>query len=146
MGRSVPSLGIALFVAAAGLFAATQAGCGADDPESAAVPADTTSTHLAAPHVRQPAHPRPYAGPAATTSRHVAAPHVRQPAHPRPYAVPAGAVLVSSATDLAAALANGTREVIVLAPGVYDNPQPFVDRDGDRLYAARLGRAGLKEG
>jgi hypothetical protein len=121
MGRSVTSLGIALVVAAAGLFAATQAGCGADDPESAAVPADTTSTH-------------------------VAAPHVRQPAHPRPYAVPAGAVLVSSATDLAAALANGTREVIVLAPGVYDNPQPFVDRDGDRLYAARLGRAVLKAG
>jgi hypothetical protein len=53
---------------------------------------------------------------------------------------------VSSSSDLAAALANGRREAIVLAPGVYDNPRPFADRDGDRLYAARLGRAVLKAG
>jgi hypothetical protein len=110
-----------LVAAAAGLFAATQAGCGADEPKSAAVPASTTSVN-------------------------VAPPHVRQPVRPRPYALPTGALLVSSSSDLAAALANGRREAIVLAPGVYDNPRPFADRDGDRLYAARLGRAVLKAG
>jgi hypothetical protein len=121
MGRSVTSLGIALVAAAAGLFAATQAGCGADEPKSAAVAASTTSVN-------------------------VAPPHVRQPVRPRPYALPTGALLVSSSSDLAAALANGRREAIVLAPGVYDNPRPFADRDGDRLYAARVGRAVLKAG
>jgi hypothetical protein len=110
-----------LVAAAAGLFAATQAGCGADEPDSAAVPASTTSVNIAPPRVRQPARPRPYV-------------------------VPTSALLVSSSSDLAAALANGRREEIVLAPGVYDNPRPFADRDGDRLYAARLGRAVLKAG
>jgi hypothetical protein len=121
MGRSVTSLGIALVAAATGLFAATQAGCGADEPESAAVPASTTSVQ-------------------------VAPPHVRQPARPRPYTVPVNALVVSSSSELAAALANGRREAIVLAPGAYDNPRPFADRDGDQLYAARLGRAVLKAG
>jgi hypothetical protein len=121
MGRSVTSLGIALVAAAAGLFAATQAGCGADERESAGVPASTASVN-------------------------VAPPQVRQPARPRPYAVPIGALLVSSSSDLVAALANGRREAIVLAPGVYDNPRPFADRDGDRLYADRPGRAVLKAG
>jgi hypothetical protein len=121
MGRSVTSLGIALVAAAAGLFAATQAGCGADEPESAAVPASTASVN-------------------------VAPPRVRQPVRPRPYTVPVDALVVSSSPDLAAALSNGRREAIVLAPGVYDNPRPFVDRDGDRLYAALPGRAVLKAG
>src|SRR5215218_6038047 len=121
MGRSVTSLGIALVAAAAGLFAATQAGCGADEPESAAVPASTASVN-------------------------VAPPRVRQPVRPRPYTVPVDALVVSSSPDLAAALSNGHREAIVLAPGVYDNPRPFVDRDGDRLYAALPGRAVLKAG
>lgn len=121
MGRSVTSLGIALVAAAAGLFAATQAGCGADEPESAAVPASTASVN-------------------------VAPPRVRQPVRPRPYTVPVDALVVSSSPDLAAALSNRRREAIVLAPGVYDNPRPFVDRDGDRLYAARPGRAVLKAG
>ena len=121
MGRSVTSLGLALVAAAVGLFAATQAGCGANDTKSAAVPADTTSVQ-------------------------VAPPQVRQPARPRPYTVPVDALLVSSSSELAAALANGRREAIVLAPGVYDNPRPFTVRDGDRLYAARLGRAVLKAG
>lgn len=121
MGRSVTFLGIALVAAAAGLLAATQAGCGADEPESAAVPASTASVN-------------------------VALPHVRQPARPRPYTVPVDALVVSSSPDLVAALSNGRREAIVLAPGVYDNPRPFADRDGDRLYAARLGRAVLKAG
>jgi hypothetical protein len=121
MGRIVTSLGIALVAAAAGVFAATQAGCGADDRQNAAVPA-------------------------ATTSVHVALPQVRQPARPRPYSVPVNALLVSSSSELAAALANGHPEAIVLAPGVYDNSRPFADRDGDQLYAARLGRAVLKAG
>jgi len=121
MGRSVTSLGIALVAAAAGLFAATQAGCGADEPESAAVPASTASVN-------------------------VATPQARRPARPRPYTVPPDALVVSSSPDLAAALSNGRRESIVLAPGVYDNPRPFADRDGDRLYAALPGRAVLKAG
>ena len=31
-------------------------------------------------------------------------------------------------------------------PGTYDNPKPFADREGDRLYAARLGAAVLRAG
>jgi hypothetical protein len=53
---------------------------------------------------------------------------------------------VSSSSQLAAALSDGRREAIVLAPGVYDNPRPFADREGDRLYASRLGRSVLRAG
>jgi hypothetical protein len=60
--------------------------------------------------------------------------------------VPLGARLVSSSQELVAAIANGRREAIVLAPGVYDNARPFADRDGDQLYAARLGRAVFRAG
>ncbi len=73
-------------------------------------------------------------------------PVARRPARPRPYVVPLGARLVSSSQELVAALANGRRETIVLAPGVYDNARPFADREGDRLYAARLGRAVFRAG
>jgi len=34
----------------------------------------------------------------------------------------------------------------VLAPGVYENSGPFDDHEGDRIYAARLGRAVLHAG
>lgn len=120
-GRSITSLGIGLIVASLALLAVVQAGC-ADEPKRAA------------------------AVPASTTSVDVAAPAVRPPARPRPYALPAGALRVSSSAELATALSNGRRETIVLAPGVYDNSRPFSDRDGDRLYAERLGRAVLKTG
>jgi hypothetical protein len=53
---------------------------------------------------------------------------------------------VSSAEGLRAALSNGRRDTIVLAPGVYDNSEEFADREGDRIYASRLGRAVLRAG
>src|SRR5262245_48427844 len=120
MGRSVTSLGIAVVSAALALVVVTQTGCGGDG-QRAVRAASTTSVHVSAPAVR-PAMP------------------------PRPYARPAGAVRVTSSAQLSAALSNGRREAIVLAPGVYDNSRPFSDRDGDRLYAERLGRAVLKTG
>jgi hypothetical protein len=120
-GRSITSLGIGLTAASLALLAVMQAGCAGEPKRAAAVPASTTSVD-------------------------VAAPAVRPPARPRPYALPAGAVRVSSSAELAAALSNGRREAIVLAPGVYDSARPFSDRDGDRLFAERLGRAILKTG
>jgi hypothetical protein len=53
---------------------------------------------------------------------------------------------VSSSEQLAAALEDGRSEAIVLKPGIYDNPRPFADREGDRLYASRLGGAILRAG
>ena len=113
------SLGIVTVVACLALLTAAETGCAAK-PERA-VEASTKSVEL-----EQPA--------------------VALPARPRPYAVPAGAKAVSSSRELVAALADGRREAIVLAPGTYDNPKPFADRDGDRLYAARLGTAVFKAG
>jgi hypothetical protein len=55
-------------------------------------------------------------------------------------------VRVSSSAGLASALADRRREAIVLAPGIYDNPRPFADRDGDQIYASRLGRSVLRAG
>jgi hypothetical protein len=120
MGRSVTSFGVAVAVGSLALLAIAQSGC-ADEPKHASQPASTTSVKLTAPTVRPPARPRPYA-------------------------VPAGAVRVSSSEELAGALSNGVREAIVLEPGVYDNARPFADRDGDQLFAARLGSVVLKTG
>jgi hypothetical protein len=113
------SLGIVTVVAGLALLAATETGCAAK-PEPAAE--------------------------ASTKSVAVEPPAVRLPVRPRPYALPAGAWSVSSSRELVAALADGRREAIVLAPGTYDNPRPFADREGDQLYAARLGAAVLKAG
>ncbi len=113
------SLGIATVVACLALLIAVEAGCAAKAEQSAEV---------------------------STTSVGLTPPAARLPARPRPYAVPAGARVVSSSRELVAALADGRRESIVLAPGTYDNPQPFADREGDRLYAARLGRAVFRAG
>lgn len=76
----------------------------------------------------------------------LAPPSVRLPAPPRPYAVPAGARAVSTSKELTAALADGRPEALALEPGIYDNPRPFADREGDRLYAARLGKVVLRAG
>jgi hypothetical protein len=76
-----------------------------------------------------------------TSSAAVALKPVMRPRPPAPYAVPPRARHVSSSAQLRAALANRRTETIVLAPGVYDNPRPFVDANGDRIYSARLGRA-----
>lgn len=120
MGRSVTSLGIATVVACVAVLAATEAGC-ASQPRRAAGAQETKSVNLSPPAVRRPALPGPYA-------------------------IPAGARPVSSSAELLAALSDGQREAIVLAPGVYDNARPFADREGDQLYAARLGRAVFRAG
>jgi hypothetical protein len=120
MGRSVTSLGIAVVITSLALLAATQAGCASEPEPAAQRPPDTKSVD-------------------------VAPPLVQRPLRPRPYALPPG-LHVSSSKQLAAALSNGRREVVVLEPGVYDNRGPFSDRDGDRLYASRLGGAVLRAG
>jgi len=71
---------------------------------------------------------------------------VRRPVAPGPYPVPRNALRVSSSSQLVAALGNGRREAIVLAPGTYDNRRPFSDREGDQIYASRLGGAVLRAG
>jgi hypothetical protein len=119
IGSSVMSLGIATVVACLALLIAVEAGCAAKAEQSAEV---------------------------STASVALTPPAVRLPARPRPYAVPAGARVVSSSRELVAALADGRRESIVLAPGTYDNPRPFADREGDRLFAERLGRAVFRAG
>jgi hypothetical protein len=119
IGSSVMSLGVVSAVACLALLAAAETGC-AEEPDRVAA-ASTKSVEL------QP-------------------PAVRLPARPRPYALPVGARGVSSSRELVAALTDGRREAIVLAPGTYDSPTPFADREGDRLYAARLGTAVFKTG
>ena len=76
-----------------------------------------------------------------STSVDLMPPRVRLPAAPAPYRLPPQALRVSSSAQLRSALANHRTDTIVLAPGTYDNDRPFTDRDGDRLYAERLGRA-----
>ena len=68
------------------------------------------------------------------------------PSRAGPYVVPRNALRVSSSSELTAALSNGRRDTIALAPGIYDNSEEFADSEGDRIYASRLGRAVLKAG
>ena len=119
IGSSVMSLGVVTVVACVALLAAAETGCAAKPVR--AVEASTKRVELEPPAVRLPARPRPYD-------------------------VPAGARAVASSRELVAALTDGRREAIVLAPGTYDNPKPFADREGDRLYAARVGTAVFKAG
>jgi hypothetical protein len=81
-----------------------------------------------------------------TTSAHVSLSPVHRPLAPKGYRVPRHALRISSSSRLVAALADHRRETIVLASGTYDSPRPFLDREGDRIYAARLGRAVLRAG
>ena len=71
---------------------------------------------------------------------------VAPPVAPAAYSVPAGAVNVSSSAGLLSALGGSTPTDIVLADGVYDNPAPFVNSFGHRIYAANIGKAVLKAG
>jgi hypothetical protein len=120
ISTSITSLGIAIGLACVGLFAASEAGC-------------------ASASGRAP-------GSAATTSAQVTLSRVRRPRAPATYKVPRQALRVFSSAGLAAALSNGRRDTIVLAPGIYDSSEEFADREGDRIYASRLGRAVLKAG
>jgi parallel beta helix pectate lyase-like protein len=70
----------------------------------------------------------------------------RKPAAPTTYRVPRHAVRVSSSAQLRSALSDHRSDAIVLADGTYDNGSSFSDREGDRLYAAHLGRAVLRAG
>ncbi len=94
----------------------------------------------------------PSGGDRANTAAHqitsVEVPRVRvqRPVAPRPYHVPQQVVRVASSRQLRSALADRRTETIVLAPGTYDNDRPFSNRDGDRVYAARLGTAVLRAG
>ena len=121
IGSSVMSLGIVTVAACVALLAATGTGCAAKPKVEPAAKASAKSVELEPPAARLPARPRPYT-------------------------VPAAAQAVSSSRELVAALTDGRPEAIVLAPGIYDNPRPFADRDGDQLYAARLGSAVFKAG
>jgi hypothetical protein len=89
---------------------------------------------------------RSHAGTTSATSVKVSLNPVQRPRAPAPYRVPRHALRVSSSRQLVAALADGLRRAIVLSPGVYDNPTPFSDREGDQIYASRLGRAVLRAG
>ena len=120
IATSTMSLGIALGVAGIGLFAASETGCASASGRA----------------------PRS----AATTSAQVTLSRVRRPHAPAPYKVPRQALRVFSSAGLAAALSNGRRDTIVLAPGIYDSSEEFADQEGDRIYASRLGRAVLRAG
>ena len=121
ISKSLTTVGVVGGLLCLGLLAVAQAGCGEDDGSAAQAPSSTTSTAVA-------------------LSR------VQRPLAPRPYALPPGALTVSSSQELAAALSDGRREAIVLTPGIYDNPLPFSDREGDQLYASRLGAAVFRAG
>src|SRR3954469_17969641 len=121
ISTSLTSLGVLVGIACIALLAAGEAGCGLSARPDASA---TTST----------------------TSARVSLSPVRRPVAPSRYAVPRHALRVSSSSQLAAALSDGRREAIVLAPGTYDNPRPFSDREGDQVYASRLGRAVFRTG
>ena len=70
---------------------------------------------------------------------------VAPPLPPTGYALPTGATLVSSSSELIAALAGATKD-IVLADGTYDNATAFTDSNGSRLYAQHVGKAVLTAG
>jgi hypothetical protein len=123
IATSIMSLGIAIGLACAGLFAASETGCAS--PSGRAPQAAAMTSPPSAP---------------VTLSR------VRHPRPPAPYPVPRHALRVSSSSGLKAALSNGRRDTIVLAAGIYDSSEEFADREGDRIYASRLGRAVLRAG
>jgi hypothetical protein len=123
IATSITLLGFALGLACVGLFAASETGC--------------ASASSSAPRV---------AATTGTTSDPVTLSRVRRPLAPARYAVPRNALHISSSAGLTAALSNGRRDTIVLTPGVYDSSEEFADREGDQIYASRLGGAVLKAG
>jgi hypothetical protein len=68
------------------------------------------------------------------------------PRAPAAYAVPAGALRVTTAAELQAALATTPARDIVLADGRYETSGWFSNHEGHRLYAERLGGAVLASG
>jgi hypothetical protein len=121
IATSITSLGLVTGLACAGVLVAGDVGCGGT-AELAQVPGRIS------------------------TSAAVALERVRRPRPPARFAVPPRARRVASSSQLTTALSDGRAETIVLAPGVYDSPRPFIDGEGDRIYSARLGRVVLRAG
>jgi hypothetical protein len=115
---SITSLGFATGLACVGLFAAGGAGCAAVGEG---------------------------VGPGAASVAVTLSP-VHNPRRPAPYSLPPHARRVSTSSQLNSALSDGRQETVVLAPGVYRNSEPFDNHEGDRIYAARLGRVVLRAG
>jgi hypothetical protein len=63
---------------------------------------------------------------------------------PSSYSLPSNAVTVSTSAELKQALE--TNADIVVADGVYDSAGPFVDVNGNRVYAQHLGGAVFRAG
>jgi hypothetical protein len=74
------------------------------------------------------------------------APGQMRPTPPSPYDVPASGVHVTTSAQLRSVLRSSQPTDIVLADGVYDGSQPFLNPNGHRLYAATLGGAVLRVG
>jgi hypothetical protein len=83
----------------------------------------------------------PPVAPAAPGNAQVTAVPVVAPSN---YSLPSNAVTVSTAAELKQALE--TNADIVVADGVYDSTGPFVDVNGNRVYAQHLGGAVLEAG
>jgi hypothetical protein len=64
---------------------------------------------------------------------------------PSPYLPPPTAQIVYTSAELNQAL-GGTTKDIVVADGVYDNDGPFLNPNGDRIFAQHLGGAVFKAG
>ena len=74
------------------------------------------------------------------------APGGTRPVAPSAYEPPASGVSVRTSAELRRALLRTEPTDIVLVDGVYDAPTPFLNLNGHRLYAARLGGATLRAG
>jgi hypothetical protein len=74
------------------------------------------------------------------------APGQVRPAPPSPYDVPTSGVQVTTSAQLRRVLMSSKPTDIVLADGVYDGSEPFLNPNGHRLYAASLGGAVLRAG
>jgi hypothetical protein len=113
-------------------------------PATSARPQQTarpTTAPTAAPTIAPTAAPT-----TAPTSIPVANTSVALPAAPAAYTVPANALRVTTTAELSSALARSAATDIVLADGTYDSGGPFINANGHRIYAARLGGSVLKAG
>ena len=69
-----------------------------------------------------------------------------RPVAPSHYETPGAAIHVTTSAELRRALLRPQPADIVLAEGVYDGSEPFLNPNGHRLYAARIGRVVLRAG
>jgi hypothetical protein len=107
------------------------------NPSGVAV-ADASWTVVAPPPPPVTALPAP---PPPSSSQNATAPVTP----PSSYAIPASAVTVSDSAQLKQALASTAKDIVV-ADGVYDSTSPFVNVNGQRIYAQHLGGVVFKAG